>query len=616
MKLRFSKRALLATVAAVGIASAGGVAPAHAAKTSVTMMESTPMTSLNASVIDQGLTSNSDLGYLTSFGFSYFNNVGKQINNTTFGSYKIVKDSKTDFRVQYTVAAGRVWSDGTPIDGVDLLLSHVLSSSKYSIAAGLGDPADTSSFSSLGYAGVYDNAVVGDPVLSADHMSVTVRYSSKIPDWSFYGPGPSPVHALELMVDGKKALGTVAENAAAKAKFLSDFTSKNTTRLKAMGKIWSEDYNIQDVGPSTNPLLLISNGNYIVQSCVKEQSCTLVENPKANSGPDNHGITKIVYSYVINDSTATQALANGELDLYGGGAPTPDAVAAIKKLSGITTVGGTSAGFEHVDLKVGDAPKGKDHYTGIFSEATQGAAKSFALRTAFLLALPRQEIVDKLVKPINSDAVVMNSVFILPDDKSAYAAQTGSNGSSQFTVGSQASRTAQALKIVQRYYPNASKSPVQVRMLYSTKAIRASEFALIKAEAAKAGFNVTGTPDSKWSPQLGTSNSYDASLYAWGLGVSTQDGLCTLYQADAGYNVGPWSDATLEKDCKALQTSAISNQAKTRMYVEIERALYKKSYFLPLYQSPAVTAYTSSLKGVLASPFNPVGVWNYWEWHY
>ena len=617
MKLRFTGKATVAVVSSLAMAVTGiAMGPAHAAKSSITLMESTPMTGLNSSVIDQGLTSNADIGYMTGFGFSYFNETGKQINNTIFGTYKIVKNTKSDFRVQYTVNPGRVWSDGTPIDGVDLLFSHVVSSSKYSIAAGLGDPADTSSFASLGYAGVYDNNVFGEPTLSADHMSVTVRYSSQIPDWSYYGPGPTPVHALELMVDGKTKLGTAAENAAAKAKFLSDFTSKNTSRLKAMGKIWSEDYNIQDVNSSTNPLLLISNGDYIVESCVKNQNCTLVENKKANSGPDLSGITKLVYSYVINDSTATQALANGELDLYGGGAPTPDVVAAIKKLSGITTVGGDAAGYEHVDLKAGDGPTSTDHYTGIFSDATQGAAKALALRTAFLLALPRQDIVDKLVKPTNSNAVVMNSVFVPPSDKTGYAPQIAANGTSIFSAGSQASRTAQALKIVQRYYPKALKSPLPVRFIYSTKAIRASEMALIKAEVAKAGFAVSGTPDAKWSSHLAKDNGYDASLFAWGLGVPTQDGLCALFQKDGGYNVGAWNDATLETDCKQLQSTSLPKSAVTRKTIEIERALFKKSYFLPLYQSPAVTAYTSSLSGVKPSPFNPVIAWNYWEWHF
>ena len=65
---------------------------------------------------------------LTGMGFNYYNEKKELVKNTIFGSYKIVKNTPTDFRVQYTVNPCRVWSDVTPITGVDLLLSHVLGS--------------------------------------------------------------------------------------------------------------------------------------------------------------------------------------------------------------------------------------------------------------------------------------------------------------------------------------------------------------------------------------------------------------------------------------------------------------------------------------------------------
>ena len=50
-------------------------------------------------------------------------------------------------------------------------------------------------------------------------MSVTTEYDAKIPDWQIYGPGPSAVHALVHMAEGKTKLQSAAANAAAKAKF-------------------------------------------------------------------------------------------------------------------------------------------------------------------------------------------------------------------------------------------------------------------------------------------------------------------------------------------------------------------------------------------------------------
>jgi len=242
MKARISARTVLALASASAIAVTGViVAPAHAAtKTTVVMTEPTPINSLNYSVNNMNLASNEDLTYPTGFGFYYADNQKNVVPNTKFGSWKIVKNGATDFEVAYTINPGQVWDDGAPITGVDLLLSHVTSSGAYSKAAGLGDPQSSagSAFDSGGYGGVYDSHVVGNPTLSADKMTLTVKYDSRIPDWQLYAPGVSPVHALELLAAGKKTLPSVAEANAATDKFLSDFTSKNTASLKAMGAIW------------------------------------------------------------------------------------------------------------------------------------------------------------------------------------------------------------------------------------------------------------------------------------------------------------------------------------------------------------------------------------------
>ena len=157
MKLnRLSKVALVATAAAGLVA--GSVVPANAAtRSTVVIVTSNALTSLNPSVFGQSLTINTDVSYLQGFGFYYYNEKPEIVKNTTFGSYQVI--SKSPLRVRYTVNPGKVWSDGTPITAVDLLLSHVISSSSYSLGAGLGDPESedtTPGFNSEGYGGIYD----------------------------------------------------------------------------------------------------------------------------------------------------------------------------------------------------------------------------------------------------------------------------------------------------------------------------------------------------------------------------------------------------------------------------------------------------------------------------
>jgi peptide/nickel transport system substrate-binding protein len=225
---RFTKGAVAIT-AAFGLV-VGVIAPANATtRTTLVLVESNALTSLNANTPDTNLTINADIAYVTGMGFNYYDNHSTLKRNTILGSYKIIKNTAKDLRVMYTINKGKLWSDGAPITGVDLLLSHVISSGAYSKKAGLGDPTNAKTvpaFNSGGYGGVYDTHVVGLPVLSKDQMSVTVRYDSFQPDWQISGPAPSPVHALEELAAGKTKLGTAKENLAATAKFLKDLWAR------------------------------------------------------------------------------------------------------------------------------------------------------------------------------------------------------------------------------------------------------------------------------------------------------------------------------------------------------------------------------------------------------
>jgi peptide/nickel transport system substrate-binding protein len=613
-------RSAVAASAAVALLALGVYAPANGAtRTTVVLVESNAMTSLNPGTGDTNLTVNVDISYMSNSSFNYYDDHKNLVKNTIFGSYAIVKDTPKDFRVTYTVAPGRVWSDGTPITGVDLLLSHILNSSAYSIKAGLGDPNDskaTPAFNSINYGGTYDNHIVGLPTLSADKMSVTYRYDAQIPDWDLYGPGPNPVHALELLAAGRKSLGVAAENLAAKDKFASDFTSYNTASLKAMAKVWSESYNIKTVDATTNPLLLVGNGGYLVSGAVADQSTTLSLNPRFNSGPATSGLEKIVLKYGVADgSPAAQALANGEIDVYQG-QPTADAVTQLKAISGVTVIGGTGAVYEHIDLRVGSGQGQKDAYTGPFSNAGD-SNKARDLRTAFLLAYPRDEIVNKLIKPINPNASVINSVFILPDAP-GYSDMVTRNGSNKFTGGTQALRTAKALALVKKYYPTASAgSPaVKITLLWGqpSNTRRASEAALVKAAELSAGFDVTTTGTQGWSSHL-DENKYDAEFFAWVSSSVTQQGNCDAFKSNGGNNHLGINLPAVDAACKVLEAKLSPSNVRLK-WLGAELAINKEAVTLGVFQHPAVTAVNSTLQGVKPAPLSPQLVWNYWQWHF
>jgi peptide/nickel transport system substrate-binding protein len=609
MKLKHGAKVALALTAAAGLVL-GLVSPASAnTRSTVVIIDSNAFTSLNPSHNEHNLVLNNNVAYMTGIGFNYYDDKPVLVENKTFGSYKII--SKSPFKVKYTVNKGRVWSDGTPITGVDLLLTNVLSNNQYSIDAGLGDPDSEDkkpAFDSLGYSSTY-NSLIKDVTLATDRMSVVIEWKKFFPDWEIYAPGVSPVHALVALAEGKTKLGTNSNNVANKNKFLRAYQTKDTVMLTKIGKVWSNSYNVTEVNDKTNPLLLVANGAMQVESIVKNQRVTLKLNPKYNSGPKTSGIQKIVYVTIADSTAAAQALANKEADYYSALA-TADSVALLNKIKGITLDGTPEATYEHVELRSGKAPGGKE-YTGPFAGMSQRAKD---LRTAALLAWPRQEIIDKIIKPVNAKAVVMNSLQYFPTEPN-YGKMIANSGFDKFTDGTQAQRTAKALALVKKYYPDAKagSNSVKIELLYNTSARRASQAALVKAELAEAGFQVNLNPKANWGALL-TDSAYDAAFYAWGKSALVQTGNFASYKStdsDSGYE-----NARVDALIGELEVGNFTDAERYSRYLAIEKIMAEDAVSLPIFLWPTLTAVNSDLKNVRPAPLVPNGLWNFWEWTY
>ena len=593
--------------------------PASAAKNgTVILHEPNPLTGFNSAVTGFNLVTNSTIGYLTSSGFGYYDSSRTWVPNTTFGSYKVTSNKATDFRVQYTVAPGRVWSDGTPITGIDLLSTHMIYSRDYAKAAGLGDwdAKDKMAFNAAGLSSsTYSSYQIGDPIVSADKMSVTFKYKQKFPDWWLSVIGARPVHAWTLAAEGKTELQSVSANEAARDRWYAAFKAKDTDLLTKIGTIWSTGYNSPDVNAATtNPLLWVGNGGFSVVSAIKGQSVTLKANPLYNSGPKVSGdIKNIIQKFVADGNPVVQALGNGEVSLYSG-QQTADGVAALKKLAGVTTIGGLGGAYEHVDLRSG-AYKGAggSPYTGLFAGNGQ---KATDLRRAFLLCVPRQEIVEKLITPINSEIPVLRSVTVPSHEDARYSKVIAANGSAYY-VGSQASLNKRSLSLVKKYQKNPVKNPLKVNFLVpGNNARRAAQALLLKANLAKCGFDVNLDTQVSWSPKLRDSK-YDATFFAWAATSTAQGSIRANWRSDGSNNYsGAPSVPALDAVLDDVFGRPMSQTVLIQSFIKIEREIFGKGYTIPIFQFPSVTAYDNDLKGVKASSLSPTKEWNYWDWKY
>ena len=619
-KLALRSVAAVASTAMVAAAlSVGAIAPAQAAtKSTVTLLSTADITSLNSSTADGNTSYNALSGSLTGMGFTYYNSDAKLVMNTTFGSMKVVKQLPKDFQIQYTVAKGQTWSDGTPIDAVDLLLSHVVASDAYSKSAGLGDPAGDGkpAFDSVGYGGPYGTNVVGLPTVSADKMSLTVKFAKPLPDWELLAPGPSPVHALSLMADKKTGLQSASVNAAAKAKFLKAFTTKNTAQLKAMGAVWSTGYNVTKVDKTTNPLLLISNGGFIISKFTFGDSMVLVRNPKYKSGPamaTKNPINTVVIKVIKDNTASVQALRNGDIDIYYNTLPTGNDKIALSAMPNVTTVSKTGGTYSHMHIRV-DAKQGlTDTYSGIFAG---NGTRAKDLRKALLLATPRDQAVDVLIKPVKSDATPLDTQFAFQGTPE-YNTLTKSSGVAIYSKP-QAERTAEALALVKKYYPDASESNplAKFKFLHYNTTIRNNIAKLFAAEWKKAGFDVEDVALTDTFFDDISYAKYDVTMYGFGLNSISQSNGTEIFKSDGGNNNWGWNDSALDALMTSLQSDILTPAQVTAKRLAADKIIMSNYWGFALYANPVITAFNKALKNVKPAPVGNNITWNYFEWSY
>ena len=99
---------------------------------------------------------------------------------------------------------------------------------------------------------------------------------------------------------------------------------------------------------------------------------------------------------------------------------TADIKTALDAIDGVTVITGLEGTYEHVDLQFDQRQEPGEHLQGP------------EVREAFLKTIPRQEIVDKLIKPIvGDDAMLRNSQIFVPGAE-GYDESVADNGSDAF----------------------------------------------------------------------------------------------------------------------------------------------------------------------------------------
>ncbi|WP_307785444.1 ABC transporter family substrate-binding protein [Microbacterium hibisci] len=555
--------------------------------------------SMNGNTSFGNATANNNINYLVLDGFNSYDNTPQLVKNDSFGTYELV--SEDPLTVKYTVAEGKKWSDGTEIDAADLMLhwaalSRALDTPDFDPAEftdpETGEftdafPTDVVYFDSGATEGSQFGLVTETPELGEDGRSITMTYDSPYVDWEVaYGllGAILPAHIV-----AKKAL-EIDDNAEAKQAVLDAIESEDAEALAALSSFWNNGFNFTEM-PS-DPELVTASGPYMISDFSADEFVTLTANPEY-TGDHAPNIEEVTIRFIPDPLAAVQALENGEVDVIQPQA-TADITTALEGIDGITVSTGVGGTYEHVDLQIANARNPEN----IFANPQ--------VREAFMKTIPRQEIVDTLIKPIIGDDAILRDSFIFVPGAEGYDESSANNGSAEYAeVDIEGAKALLA---------ESGVTNTEVCLLYaSNNPRRVNEFALIQASANQAGFNVTDCGSTEWGGLLGTPGAYDASLFGWQTTSITVTDWTANFVTGGINNNSFYSNERIDEISKEI-SGEFDAEAQQELMMEADKILWEDFFGPTLFQHPEVTAISDRVEGIDPSIIAPTIFWNTWDW--
>jgi peptide/nickel transport system substrate-binding protein len=489
-------------------------------------------------------------------GFTVNRPDGSVAPRTEFGTFEKISDRP--LTVRYRINNEAVWSDGTPIGCEDMVFAWLSQS-------GVTGPKGFAVGGTTGYEDMEK------PKCVPGGKTVTITYRRPFAGWltQFGTAEILPSHIVARRGGLTRSWVEYADDprSADLAKAIEFFNHGWALRPGELKK---------ELMPSAGP--------YVIDSWAAGQSLTLKANPRW-WGPAPRSDT-VVIRY-LSGAAQAQALENGEIHAMN---PDPQAdlmrqLTALKDRVNITT--GSSFQYEHLDFS----------FRGVF--------KDRSLREAFAKCVPRQEIVDKLVKPMNPAATIQQSRFVLPFQPN-YAHFENLTGDEDYDTvdlaGARRLLAGRRPKVRLGWHRNPSAPNKR----------RADTVLLIQSSCEKAGFDIVdaGTPtfmDQEW-----VSGNYDIALFSWTLSVDTV-GQNARFETGGGLNTMGYGNSEVDSLLRR-QTTELDPARQVAIAQRIDLLMWNDLSTIPLFALPAVVA---TAKGVTGVRYNPTSVnltWNIEEW--
>ena len=543
----------------------------------LTVAETNAFTGANNGYIKTNLDINGKIAATTREGFYYVDPEQKIQPNEGFGTYKKVSDDP--LTVEYELKDPK-WSDGNAVDKADLMLWWAINSGYYNDKSEDGNKG-SEYFSIAGSTDILSHT--DKPKFSEDGKKMTLAYDEPQADWEIAFTAeqdlePAHVVAKHAGMSEDELLKTLEDETK------GDISSpKDRPELKKIANSWDTTFNFTEMPKDQD--VLVSNGPYKIESIEKGNSVTLKRNE--NYSGEHKGKLDEITVRTIGDATAQiQALRNGEVDVMAPGNVNKDTIDQVNGLDNVNVLKGDQLAYEHLDLNFGaDTFKDED------------------VREAFLKTVPRQQILDQLIKPVKDDASVLNSQMFVSSQGEPYQKAVEKNDAEKLYGDVDIDGAKQLL---------GGKTPT-VRILYNNEnPLRVDTFQLIKESAEKAGFKVQDLGDPSWSEKL-SDGDYDASLYGWvSPGVGTE-ALSQIFKTGGGGNYNDYSNPDVDKLTDEARSN-LDESSRNDQIAEMDKHTFDDAYGLPLFQSPGFFGVSDQVEGVQYQPNQRGAFWNVWEW--
>ncbi len=496
--------------------------------------------------------------------------------NEEFGTYEKVSDDP--LTIDITIADDAVWSDGVPIDFDDVMLQWAA----YSGTHPGGNDADGNPVDLFTAASTNGFSELKMPEGKAGDKKFTWVFNEPYADWeALVGTTFLPAHIV-----AEQAGLSSADNGAELVKAIQD---NDTAKLTKVGEFWSTGFDYEvDLPTLPDTALLPSSGPYKVENA-SGGNLTVVKNDAYWGTP---AVTPTLVFKLVDDQEWVQAMQNGEIDAFDPSNPSGDIKAQLDAATdSITYEAGESYTFSHVD----------------FNSGPGGAMENIAVRQAFELCVPREELVEKYAKPVFEGAQVLNLREFLPAQgnyEEILAQVPSAQLYQKVDIEAAKAKLAEA----------GVATPYEVQLTFAaTSTLRADQAQVIKASCDQAGFNIVAKPDEDVFTTIAKKDtSWGLALFGWsgsGLVASGQ----SIYVTDGAQNYGRYSSSIVDEAWDKVIRDTDRESAE-QAKVPMEEELWANPYNAVLYANPGIAAWNAKVTGPAFNPTQYGVTWNAATW--